>query len=569
MLQLNTADSACTSAACEKKEAQPWRVPDGISALGDRTTFMPARKKSAPGGCHNLESKIMKNINALRDSGNRSFWRRGSVFIPLGLVALLAVSPTSRAVTPPPDGGYFNDNTAEGEDALFSLTTGFGNTAAGSQALFSNTTGSFNTATGEGALFSNGTGNNNTATGSFALLYNTTGDGNTANGNFALFSNTEGSNNTANGVRALLSNREGSSNTANGVSALLSNTTGGFNTANGVQALNSNTEGNGNTASGVEALNYNTTGDTNTANGYRALYGDSRSPSTGSNNTANGAYALNKNITGYFNAANGESALFNNTTGYDNTANGARALVNNTIGLKNTADGAFALYSNTTGNSNIALGFLAGTNLTTGDNNIDIGNEGVAGESNTIRIGTVGTRGTHTNAYIAGIYQATVAKSLPVVVDSTGHLGTKGSSERFKDAIKPMDKASEALHALKPVTFHYKKELDPEGTPQFGLIAEEVAAVNPDLVVREENGEIYTVRYEAVNAMLLNEFLKEHRAVQELKSTATKQEATIAQQQKGMEALAAHLKEQDSKIQKVSAQIEVSKPAPQTVLNNQ
>jgi hypothetical protein len=190
------------------------------------------------------------------------------------------------------------------------------------------------------------------------------------------------------------------------------------------------------------------------------------------------------------------------------------------------------------------LGTSAGT-LTTGDNNIDIGNVGAAAESSTIRIGT---QGTQTGAYIAGIYEATVAKGVGVVVDDTGHLGTKSSSERFKQDIKPMDKASEAILALKPVTFHYKKALDPDATPQFGVVAEDVAKVNPDLVVRDRNGEIYSVRYDAVNAMLLNEFLKEHRKVEQL--------------EKQVEALTAGL-------QKVSAQLELTKPAPQMVLNKQ
>jgi uncharacterized coiled-coil protein SlyX len=237
-------------------------------------------------------------------------------------------------------------------------------------------------------------------------------------------------------------------------------------------------------------------------------------------------------------------------------------------------------FSTQPGVNNIAVGSNAGVLLTTGSNNIDIGNGGNSGESSTIRIGTAGTQ---TNTFIAGIYQATVAKGLSVVVDSTGHLGTKASSERFKDAIKPMDKASEAILALKPVTFHYKKELDPEGIPQFGLVAEQVEKVDPDLVAHDDQGKIYTVRYEAVNAMLLNEFLKEHRKVEEqqatitqVKSSAAKQEATItqlkstvAQQQKGMEVLTATLKEQASQIQKVSDQLEVSKPAPQVVVNNQ
>jgi uncharacterized coiled-coil protein SlyX len=225
------------------------------------------------------------------------------------------------------------------------------------------------------------------------------------------------------------------------------------------------------------------------------------------------------------------------------------------------------------------LGFNAGTNLTTGSSNIDVGNNGVAGESRTIRIGTTGTQ---RKTFIAGISGATVASGVSVIVGSNGQLGTVVSSERFKDAIKPMDKASEAIFALKPVTFHYKKELDPEGTPQFGLVAEAVEKVNPALVARDDQGKVYTVRYEAVNAMLLNEFLKEHRTVQELKSAVTNQEAIISQlkssvakqetsgteQQQEIRALTASLKEQASQIQKVSAQLELRKPAPQTVLNN-
>ncbi|PYL05629.1 MAG: hypothetical protein DME34_10980 [Verrucomicrobia bacterium] len=158
----------------------------------------------------------------------------------------------------------------------------------------------------------------------------------------------------------------------------------------------------------------------------------------------------------------------------------------------------------------MALGDSAGINLTTGSNNIEIGNAGVAGESKHIRIGT---QGTHTHTFVSGISGATVAGGVGVIIDSSGHLGTVVSSERFKDAIKPMDKASEAILALKPVTFHYKKDLDSEGIPQFGLVAEEVEKVNPDLVVRDDKGQIYTVRYDAVNAMLLNEFLKEHQKV--------------------------------------------------------
>ena len=290
-------------------------------------------------------------------------------------------------------------------------------------------------------------------------------------------------------------------------------------------------------------------------------------------NTAEGTNALLSLTTGGFNTATGDEALQANTTGNYNTANGAGALQNNTTGRSNTANGVDALFSNTTGGSNIASGFTAGQNLTTGSNNIDIGSPGVAGESNKIRIGKIGTQN---GTFIAGIHGVTVASAVGVVVDVNGHLGTVTSSARFKEAIKPMDKASEAILALKPMTFRYKHELDPDGIPQFGLVAEQVEKVNPDLVVRDAAGQVNTVRYEAVNAMLLNEFLKEHRKVQEqeatinqVKSTVVKQESTIAQQQKEIKALTASLKEQASQIQKVSDQLEVSKAAPQMLVNNQ
>ena len=197
-------------------------------------------------------------------------------------------------------------------------------------------------------------------------------------------------------------------------------------------------------------------------------------------------------------------------------------------------------------------------NLTTGSNNIDIGNAGAAGESNTIRIGTAGTQ---TSTFVAGVRGVLVASAQSVGISPSGQLGVRASSARFKEAIKPMDKASEAILDLKPVTFRYKKELDPKGAPQFGLVAEEVAKVDPDLVMMEDQGKPFTVRYDEVNAMLLNEFLKQHRTVQE-------QGASITELQKGMEVLTARLKEQEAELQKVSARIELRKPAPQTVLNN-
>jgi hypothetical protein len=366
-------------------------------------------------------------------------------------------------------------------------------------------------------------------------------NGNTALGVDTLELNTTGVDNTANGTNALFLNTTGNSNTATGIAALQSNNADN-NTATGAGALDLNTTGSNNTATGADALNYSTTGNGNTATGYQAMYGGFNFNSTGADNTATGF-----------------QALYNFTTGSANTANGYQALRNNITGKNNTADGNSALFSNTTGSFNIAIGNNAGFNLTTGINNIDIGNQGVAGESKTIR---VGRQGLHTAAYIAAISGATVPTGVAVVVDTNGHLGTTTSSARFKDAIKPMDKASEAILALKPVTFRYKHELDPNNIPQFGLVAEEVEKVNPDLVARDEQGKPYTVRYEAVNAMLLNEFLKEHKAFVEQQRKLEQQGATIALQQKQIEALTAGL-------QKVSPWLELSKAAPQPVANNQ
>ena len=421
-----------------------------------------------------------------------------SVLIAFSL-ACFALSPIVEAVNPPPDGGYPNFNTAEGQNALFSLTTGAANTAVGWFSLFSDTGGSFNTAVGAGTLLFN-TAEQNTAFGTAALLFNTTG-----------------TQNTAVGTAALLNNTEGFFNTATGVNALQNNTTGGFNTATGRAALSSNTEGDFNTANGAGALSDNTTGFWNTAIGNNAL---------------------GVNTTGNSNTANGLDALAFNSIGNSNTATGLDALRNNTGGNFNTAIGTSALSNNANGSGNVALGALAGEAVTTADNVICIGLAG-ANVSNT--------------CYIGNIFGVTSAGATAVYVNSIGKLGTVASSLRFKDEIKPMDKASEAILALKPVTFRYKEEIDPARSPQFGLVAEDVEKVNPDLVVRDAEGKVNTVRYEAVNAMLVNEFLKEHRTVQE-------QGATIARQQKQIDALTAGL-------QKVSARLEASKPAPQVVSN--
>src|SRR5437667_578426 len=294
---------------------------------------------------------------------------------------------------------------------------------------------------------------------------------------------------------------------------------------------------NANTFLGEDAL-LNNTGAWNTAIGFNALLNNTLAGA----NTAVGYQVLANNFSGQ-NTGIGAQALLENGRGNLNTAIGFQALFSNTNGHENTAIGHNALQSNIIGSGNVALGANAGFHLTTGNNNIDIANRGVAGESNTIRIGK-----THTATYIAGISGATVPGGVGVIVDSTGHLGTVTSSERFKDSIKPMDKTSEGIFALKPVTFRYKKELDPEGVPQFGLVAEDVEKVNPDLVARDEQGKPYSVRYEAVNAMLLNEFLKEHRKVEQLE----KQVAVLT-----------------AGFQKVSAQLELSKSAPRTVRNSQ
>jgi Chaperone of endosialidase len=354
---------------------------------------------------------------------------RGSSLPLMVTLALFAVLPSARGVTPAPDGGYPKQNTAEGNNALFSLTTGSENTAIGFDTLFSNNSGGQNTATGTYALFSN----------------------------------------------------KAHGDTAIGARTLQSNTSGGYNTAIGDEALLSQMDGDYNVGCGVSALH------------------------------------------------------------------------ENTAGQHNTACGSFALYSNE-GSGNVALGFDAGSHLTTGSDNIDIGNIAVAGDSGKIRIGT---KGIHNGTFIAGISGLAVTGS-QVIVNSNGKLGVTASSVRFKKAIKPMDNASEAILGLKPVTFRYKEDIDPDGILQFGAIAEEVEKVHPDLVARDAEGKVTTVRYEAVNAMLLNEFLREHRKVLELEKDLR---ATIAIQQKQIEVLTAGL-------QKVTAQIETGTPAPRIAIRN-
>jgi len=500
-----------------------------------------------------------------------------------------------------------DNNTAVGTAALLLNTTGIQNTANGAFALYNNSVGSGNIAIGYQTGSALTTGNNNIAIGNIgvaaesntirigdpaihagiflagitamspaapnqAVLVNpatgqlgsadissfgvvSTDPENTAVGDQALVSNT-GESNTATGFRALFSNTTGSRNTATGAHALENNISGDFNDAVGVTALASNLDGFSNNAFGDSALSLNIHASENTAIGDFALANnDSTGNGNAQFNTAVGAAALFANTDGEANNAFGDSALFSNTTGTQNTAIGDVALENNVDGSANVVVGASAAVSNVSGGFNTVVGYLAGQDITDGFDNIYIGataGDGFGNENATVRIGDPAHVFT---CYIAGISGQIAAGGAQVFVTADGKLGTLTSSARFKDDIKPMAKASEAILALKPVSFRYKGELDPDGILQYGLVAEEVEKVNPDLVARDEQGKPYSVRYEAVNAMLLNEFLKEHRTVQE-------QGTIIALQQKQIEALTAGL-------QKVRAQLELSKCAPQTAQNSQ
>jgi hypothetical protein len=362
----------------------------------------------------------------------------------LGLVAVLVLPSLVLAVDPPPSGGYPNEVTALGENALLSQTTGEENTAVGFQALYSDTTGGANIAIGSDALYHNTTGTYNVAIGD---------------------------------------------------NALVSNATGGGSVAIGYTALQAHSFSSGNVAVGFGAMSLGLTGTYNTAIGNVAM-----SFSTGSNNTAVGDGAMNT-ASGNSNVAIGRSAGLN-----------------------------FA------GDNNIAIGQYAGQNITRGANNIEIGHQGMKKDANTIRLGDPAAQ---KKTFIAGISGTTMPDGVAVLINSKGQLGVATSSARYKEKIEPMDKASDALLSLHPVTFHYKKELDAQSVPQFGLVAEEVAKVDPDLVVRDESGQPYTVRYEAVNAMLLNEFLKEHRKVESLEAKLARLEATVQRQSALIEKVSA------------------------------
>ena len=360
--------------------------------------------------------------------------------------------------------------------------------------------------------------NYTTAEGCNALQFLGAGAGNTGLGWYALFLVGDGNFNTGVGGGALALNTA-DSNTAVGAAALLLNTTGGENTA-----------------VGTDALVFNTIAGDNNAVGAFALF----------NNDSSGLGLAN------FNNAHGRNALQANVDGTQNNAMGDDVMFNVTTGSFNTAVGDDALDFCTTGFSNVAIGDEAGTDVVAGSHIICIGADVNGG----------GPFADFDNTcYIGSIYNEPVSDpgtQLAVYVDQNNVLGFAVSTRRAKHDIQPMDKASEKLYGLQPVTFKYNN--DKKGTTQFGLVAEDVAEVAPDLVLRDKEGQPETVRFEQVNAMLLNEFLKEHKKVEEL-------QVTVAQQKKGMEVLTAQLKEQAAQIQKVSAQLEVSKPAAKVVVN--
>jgi hypothetical protein len=429
------------------------------------------------------------------------------------LIALFGSPQNMRAVTPPRDGGYPGRNTAEGQDALFNLTTGSANTAIGYQSLHSVTTSSGNTAVGDLTLASsnsiNGVGS--TAVGDHALAMSDSPFANIAIGAYGLGINVTGNSNVGVGASIVILQETSMSPSETPLSAITrpDPITPPLATRRSLAM----SVGLGTARLATTPWTYNTAGHRNIAIGEGAMkLGDNGSENIG---------------LGYF-------ALYHNTGSY------------------NTALGRSALRHNSTGSRNVAIGSNAGLNLTSGSYNIDIGNVGVAEEAGIIRIGTDGKQ---TAAYISGIATSALGTAVAVGVTPTGQLGVIGSSARYKESIKPLAEASEALFLLKPVSFRYKKEIDPAGTSQFGLVAEDVEQIDPDLVVRDKQGKPYSVRYEAVNAMLLNEFLKEHKTVQQ-------QAATIASMQEQMETLI-------SGLEKVSAQLELSRPTPQTVQTSQ
>jgi trimeric autotransporter adhesin len=399
---------------------------------------------------------------------------------------------------------YFN--TASGTDALINQTAGLTAPASNNNSAF-----------GAEAMQSNTTGQWNTGIGSEALQFNTTGTANTGLGYNALNMNTFGEYNTGCGFATLQANTIGSYNTAHGSGALYSNTTGNNNTSSGFNALALNTSGSENTTVGYESLYSNTVGSFNTAHGYYSLFANT----TGSYTTAVGSYSLQSNTTGGYNTGFGAYALNANTTGSGNTAFGYAGLRSTTTGSENIGFGYQSLYQNATGSNNIAMGYRGGYNLLHGSNNIEIGNVGVEADNDVIRIGT---QGTQTTTYLAGVSDAKITGAA-VYVTSSGQLGVLASSERYKTAIAPLGSDTEKLMQLRPVSFHLKT--DPKGAVQYGLIAEEVDKVYPELVIRDDSGKVQGVRYDELAPMLLNEVQKQQRTIAAQNAHAAAQDAEI------------------------------------------
>ena len=441
------------------------------------------------------------------------------------LVACLSLAPSARAsdVSVQLDSGagfVVRNNTGAIQRLRVDEATG---NISRNGALFVHTSGTQSLFIGQGAGNTASTGSN-VGIGAFALQMNTTGFSNTAVGQSSLSSNTSGIGNSALGAGSLLFNTTGGQNVGLGIAALLSNTQGSNNSAVGAEALRLNTTGSDNSAVGAGALLSNTAGYSNSAFGESAL----RANTTAPQNSAFGWSALRDNTTGGGNSAVGSFAMRANTTGASNVGFGQTALRSNTTGSDNTALGRGALYSNTGGSRNVAVGSGAGYGQTTGNDNIYLASAGVAGESGRIRIGTVGT---HVQTQIAGISGATSAGGISVLVNASGVLGTTTSSARFKRDVEDMGDASDLLMRLRPVRFHYLESavgVEASQVEQYGLIAEEVAEVAPELVAPDGAGKPYSVKYHVLPALLLNEIQKEHRANADQQRTIEAQRELIA-----------------------------------------
>ena len=472
--------------------------------------------------------------------------RRNPVPTFIALAGLSALADTAYAVAPPcatSDGSTQSTacgsyalaantgggNTALGFSALTSNSTGFANTASGDQALFSNTSAAYNTANGFHSLASSNA-NFNTATGAYSLATNSTGAGNTAIGSSAMTFNVSGSRNTGVGTFALNATTA-SDNTGIGYLSLASNTTGGGNTASGNYSLRANTLGSFNTASGMYALSHNSTGNYNSASGY---------------------LALNVNSTGIYNAAFGAAALQSSQTSNENTAMGTGALRFDTTGNRNSATGFTALYNNTTGSGNTAVGSGAGFALTSGSYNTYIG-FGTAGRATDFFVTRIGVANPASTTFIAGIGNSAIAGGLPVVVNAaTGQIGFAASSERYKTDIHSLGPVSGKLAQLRPVSFHLKT--DPDSAIQYGLIAEEVDKVYPELVIRDARGNIQGVRYDELAPMLVKEMQKEQATIAAQAEHSSAQDAEI----RDLKQLIAKVEDLEHQVAGLHAQIQES-----------